>query len=375
MHRIFINALSAKVGGGKTYISNLLSNISSEQQCEIYIVCPDPSIIPSDKRIKYITTKFANHNIFFRMLWESLYLPILLLFVRANVLFVPGGMDFTFFSFGIPKVTMFRNMLPFDSKAQGALPSRRLKIKNIILKLLMSRTMKSADSVIFISNYARNVVKKLMKINASQVIPHGISNHFNPGVNPDEGLNNRKGKYILYVSRFEPYKNHLNLLKAYALLPETIKQAHQLILVGEFMEPAYSDCIRYVQDNQLEDFVIFKGKVIYEELPAIYKDASLFIFPSSCENCPNILLEAIGCGVPILASRTEPMPEFAKDAALYFDENSYEDISIKISEAFNNPILLKEMRGKSISLRENYMWEKTALKTWKYLETIGGDNV
>ena len=132
MPRIFINALSAKVGGGKTYINNLLTNMP-KQECEIYIACPDKLIIPDDKRIKYLETKFANHNIFFRMLWELFYLPFLLLILRSNILFVPGGMDFTIFTFGIPKVTMFRNMLPFDSKALSALPSWSLKIKNIIL--------------------------------------------------------------------------------------------------------------------------------------------------------------------------------------------------------------------------------------------------
>lgn len=223
MLRIFINALSAKVGGGKTYINNLLANIS-DQDCEIYIACPDKLIIPNDKRIKYLETKFANYNIFFRMLWELFYLPFLLLILRRNILFVPGGMDFTVFTFGIPKVTMFRNMLPFDSKALSALPGRSLKVKNIILRALMSRTMKSADSVIFISNYARNKIKDMIEIKSYQVIPHGISDHFTPDILTDLALGQDETKYILYVSRFEPYKNHLNLLKAYTSLPDFLKK-------------------------------------------------------------------------------------------------------------------------------------------------------
>ncbi len=374
MHQVFINALSAKVGGGKTYISNLLSNII-DPQCKIYIVCPDPSIIPDDARIKYIKTNFANKNIFFRMIWEFLYLPFLLLFTKAKVLFVPGGMDFTCFTFGIPKVTMFRNMLPFDSKAQLSLPNFKLKFKNHILKMLMLRTMKSANSVIFISYYAKNVVEGIMRITTSQVIPHGISNHFKPDKDYDKEVNENRSKYILYVSRFEPYKNHLNLIKAYASLSDTLKQIYRLILVGEFMEPAYSQCIRYVQEHNLVEHIVFKGKVEYEELPTVYKNASLFIFPSSCENCPNILLEAIGCGVPVLSSNSDPMPEFAKDAALYFDENNYHDISRKINLCLTDPMLMNEMRGKSIFLRRDYMWETTALKTWKYLELIGEKNV
>ncbi|EFH5123037.1 glycosyltransferase family 4 protein [Escherichia coli] len=374
MPRIFINALSAKVGGGKTYINNLLTNMP-KQECEIYIACPDKLIIPDDKRIKYLETKFANHNIFFRMLWELFYLPFLLLILRSNILFVPGGMDFTIFTFGIPKVTMFRNMLPFDSKALSALPSWSLKIKNIILRVLMSRTMKSADSIIFISNYARNKIKDIIKTNSYQIIPHGISEHFTPNIVPDTLLSQGRTKYILYVSRFEPYKNHLNLLRAYASLPDSLKKKYHLVLVGESMEPAYSECQQFVEENNLQGQVIFKGKVAYEDLPSVYKSAALFVYPSSCENCPNILLEAIGCGLPVIASKTEPMPEFAKDSALYFDENDYNDIAHKMNYVLDNPAELNEMRNKSIFLRENYTWEKTALKTWEYLDNIGGNNV
>ncbi|MGT4032375.1 glycosyltransferase [Escherichia coli] len=141
------------------------------------------------------------------------------------------------------------------------------------------------------------------------------------------------------------------------------------------MEPAYSECQQFVEENNLQGQVIFKGKVAYEDLPSVYKSAALFVYPSSCENCPNILLEAIGCGLPVIASKTEPMPEFAKDSALYFDENDYNDIAHKMNYVLDNPAELNEMRNKSIFLRENYMWEKTALKTWEYLDNIGGNNV
>lgn len=128
------------------------------------------------------------------------------------------------------------------------------------------------------------------------------------------------------------------------------------------MEPAYSECQQFVEENNLQGQVIFKGKVAYEDLPSVYKSAALFVYPSSCENCPNILLEAIGCGLPVIASKTEPMPEFAKDSALYFDENDYNDIAHKMNYVLDNPAELNEMRNKSIFLRENYTWEKQHLK-------------
>ncbi|MBO1401291.1 glycosyltransferase [Vibrio sp. R-1] len=366
MNNIFINALSAKLGGGKTYIFNLLENLPTSRRINIYVACPDITLLPDDPRITFIQSKVANRNIFSRMLWEAFYLPFLLLKLKASVLFVPGGMDFTFFTFGIPKVTMFRNMLPFDKAAIKNLPSKRLKFKNWILKQLMTRTMSSANHVIFISNYAKESIENKVKVKSSSTIYHGISSVFTPIAHhiPEQ-------EYLLYVSRFEPYKNHLKLIIAYDKLNAEYKNKYKLVLAGEFMEPSYSECIDYVESNNLAESVIFKGKVPYEDLPELYQFASLFIFPSSCENCPNILLEAIGCGVPVIASKTEPMPEFAQDAGLYFDEKNHDEIHDYLNNILSKPDLLSEMREKSVSLRDNYLWKNTAIKTWKCLNEFG----
>lgn len=358
---IFINALSARMGGGKTYILNLLNNLP-EFEHKIYVVCPDKSLIPDDPRVIYISTKIAARNILLRAFWEFFYLPVLLLKLNATVLFVPGGMDFTFFTFRKPKITMFRNMLPFDKAAISNLPTRRLRLKNYVLKFLMIRTMRSADHVIFISRYAKNIVEGQVSLKGSSLIYHGIESSFTPNDTVKVGY-----EYLLYVSRFEPYKNHLNLIKAYKELSVSIRMRYKLVIVGELMEPAYSICAKYIEAHGISDFVVIRGKVPYSELPKIYNGAALFVYPSSCENCPNILLEAIGCGAPIAASKCEPIPEFLNDAGAYFDENDYEDIFRCLNEVLLSPALMSSMKKESRILGAKYSWEKTAMETWACL--------
>jgi glycosyltransferase involved in cell wall biosynthesis len=369
MSSYFVNALSARLGGGKTYILNLLTNLPDDN-LKIYLVCPDKNLVPDDPRVIYVESPIANKNIIFRAFWEALYLPFILMRLNISVLFVPGGMDFTFFTNGIPKVTMFRNMLPFDSGAIDHLPSVKLRIKNWVLKHLMSRTMSTADHVVFISNYAKKMIENHVDIKSSNVIYHGISDAFFP-----TEKSYIEKEYILYVSRFEPYKNHLNLIVAYNRLDEVYKKKYNLVLIGELMKPSFSECMDYINKNNLSNSVIVKGKIPYESLPKLYQRAVLFVFPSSCENCPNILLEAIGCGVPVIASKTEPMPEFAQDAGLYFNEKCHEDIRQCLTDVLSKPDLLSSMKKKSILLRNNYMWKNTALKTWGCLKAIGDGSV
>lgn len=367
MENILINAFSAKLGGGKTYILNLLRNLPMGE-IKIYILCSDITLLPDDSRVVFVDSKLAYRGIFCRMFWEFFYLPFLLIKLRISVLFVPGGMDFTFVTFGVPKVTMFRNMLPFDKVAISNLPTTKLKVKNFLLKYLMIRTMVTADHVIFISNYAKRELEKEIEIKSSSVIYHGISEVFKP---VHDFSNYNGGEYLLYVSRFEPYKNHFNLIVAYSKLSQSFRSRYKLVIAGEIVEPYYSECTNFVEINHLAESVIFKGKVSYDKLPELYQFASLFIFPSSCENCPNIVLEAIGCGVPVIASKTDPMPEFVSGAGFYFDEKSPEDIHSCLVNVLSDVNLLNDMRIRSISLRNNYSWKETAFKTWKCLKEFG----
>jgi len=372
MKIIFINALSAKLGGGRTYLINLLNNMS-DSNVLVYVACPDKTMLPELTNVHYIETLFANKNIFYRAFWEIVALPKLLINLDVETLFVPGGMDFTLASKHFKKVTMFRNMLPFDKIALLALDSRFTILKNIVLKKLMVRTMNSADHVIFISQYARSSISSLLKLKDESVIYHGIASNFYPTKKSQE--NALYNNFILYVSRFEVYKNHLNLIKAYNLLSDELKQKHPLLLVGEGMEPALSLCKEFITANNLASNVKIIGKVEYESLPELYQQCQLFVFPSSCENCPNILLEAIGCGAPIIAAQTPPMPEFGKNAALYFDELDVQSIYQVVHQVLIDRNLRNQLINKSIDLRNEYTWKNTASLTWERLINTGEKNV
>ena len=73
-------------------------------------------------------------------------------------------------------------------------------------------------------------------------------------------------------------------------------------------------------------FAVYAGAVPFEQIEHAYHKADGFIYASTCENMPNIVIEAMSSGLPILSSNYGPMPEFLKDACLYFDPTSVESI-------------------------------------------------
>ena len=90
--KIVINALSARRGGGQTYLINLLKNMNGFNGDKVFVLPPDPLKIPSHPKIEKIRVKFPTENPLFRALWERYCLPGLLKKLHADILFCPGGL-------------------------------------------------------------------------------------------------------------------------------------------------------------------------------------------------------------------------------------------------------------------------------------------
>jgi glycosyltransferase involved in cell wall biosynthesis len=102
----------------------------------------------------------------------------------------------------------------------------------------------------------------------------------------------------------------------------------------------------------------------YSMMPAIYQNALVNIFASECENCPNILLEALAAGRPVLSSSYPPMPEFAGTAAVYFDPRAPIQLAEALAATLDDPALMSEMARRAVERSRDFDWHATAKATW-----------
>jgi glycosyltransferase involved in cell wall biosynthesis len=86
----------------------------------------------------------------------------------------------------------------------------------------------------------------------------------------------------------------------------------------------------------------------------------MFLFPSTCENFPNILVEAMASGVPTLASRLGSMPEIAGDGADYFDPFNADEIAAQIGRYWADESARASLRERGIRYSQRYSWDETA---------------
>lgn len=369
--KIVINALSARQGGGQTYLINLLAHLPEASNLDILVYAPRSLQLPKDRRIRRATPAWPSQNPLLRSVWEQLVLPRILARERADLLFCPGGLVSTRVPSGCRTVTMFRNMTPFDKRARSAVPFGLQRLRNWMLEHLMLTSMAKADLTIFISDFARRVIEARIHIPEAQTIPHGIGSAFRThGQAVERPAKLPPGKFILYVSKFDNYKHQHEVVQGFARLPREIQQQVTLVLVGETDHPSA------VQIEAMKDIVCVPGSVLllgavpYADLPAFYSHAEVILFASSCENCPNILLEGLASGRPVLSSNVMPMPEFGGPGIEYFSPFDPDDIARAMQRVLTNPQHAREVAAAALAASRRFDWTESAERTWSVLSRL-----
>ncbi|MGI5831167.1 MAG: glycosyltransferase family 4 protein [Thermoguttaceae bacterium] len=376
MAKIVINALSARLGGGKTYIRNFLAHLDDANE---YIVLVGPynrSQFEEASRgkadIRFYDCGKRQANPLWRLFWERFVLSSLLRKWNVDVYYAAGGGTFVKVTKPTVSATVIRNMLPFDRRERARFPlfsSARLKLS--FLRRIALYAVRRCDKVIFVSDYSRCVVARLVSgiSEKGRVIPHGVDEHFFHSSDREFDFSRfgvERGKFYLYVSIFNHYKAQVELVREWGML---VKEyfPYPLVLTG-FLQPGYTEQVRKtISDLGLEKNVIITGPVSYDELPAYYAGARALVFASSCECCPNILLEMMATGKPIFCSDFPPMPEIGGEAPIYFNPYIEGDLAGKIIEA-ERCFERTEERGKLNSNRAGmFDWNRTVDETIRFL--------
>jgi len=155
-----------------------------------------------------------------------------------------------------------------------------------------------------------------------------------------------KKNYILHVGNNSYHKNIKALYNAYKLLPQSIRDNYDLVLVGfkdNDNEYPLAKILSYVDDDSLK---------------CLYSGATLFVFPSLYEGFGYPPLEAMSLGCPVLASHNSSIVEVLGDFAIYFNPENIMEIVSKIEALINNPEMRKEMGLKGLKRASFFNYEK-----------------
>jgi glycosyltransferase involved in cell wall biosynthesis len=151
-------------------------------------------------------------------------------------------------------------------------------------------------------------------------------------------------QFILNVGTIEERKNLLVLVEALALLPESLRIP--LVVIGRVTD-YYQQVISRARKLGVFDRILFLTKASFTDFPALYREASVFVYPSLFEGFGIPLVEAIECGVPVITSQGSCFSEAAGPASRYVDPYRPEELAHQLQKVLENEGMRKNMVDES----------------------------
>ncbi|WP_194850512.1 glycosyltransferase family 4 protein [Nonlabens antarcticus] len=372
--RIGFDASNIGGGGGITHLKEILENFCNEK---IFEDVDEIVVFASRKTLEHLRPCTRISKVTFPALNESLAKRLFFQLFnydkevskRCDILLSLTGDYLGKFK---PLVGMSRNMLLYERNVWGDIKSFREKARFYINYLKQKWCFKNSSGIIFISNYATQIIIKQLRLDKknTKLIHHGVSTRFESNVKEQKDIINYNAKNpfkVLYVSQVHTYKHQWNVVKA---VDRLISSGYpiELNLVGSIIyNPAGVMLKNALNHAQNKSFIIYHGHLPYNKIDNIYKDTDAIIFASTCENMPNTLLESMASGSPIACSDKQPMPEFIQQDCYYFDAQSTDSIENALSRLINHPTERRIFAENNLKKIGNYSWQKTAKETIEYL--------
>jgi len=241
------------------------------------------------------------------------------------------------------------------------------KFGNAYRKLVVPQIIKKSRKIITVSHFEKNRIGEFFGMkgdNRLTAVYNGVSEHFKPVTDKAELLR-VKNKYHLpdqfffFLGNTDPKKNTKGTLKAFSDFIKQTGTGYKLVML-DYDRNELEKILDEIGDKALIDRIVLTGYVVNTDLPAIYCQSDIFLYPSLRESFGIPMLEAMACGVPVITSNTSSMPEIAGDAAVIIDPFKPEEITAAMVKLLNNNSLRKEMVDKGLLQALKFSWRNMA---------------
>lgn len=226
--------------------------------------------------------------------------------------------------------------------------------------------MKRADRIITVSEFSRQEILKYYPRyeDKIRIVRCGVDlDKFQPA-SPEEIERVRSSvglpeEYFLFMGNVEPRKNLLRLIQAYAKLSERMPQVPKLVVAGA-NGWRNSEIYESVQKPELIDRVQFTNYIPEGDLRGLVCGATAFLFPSVYEGFGIPPLEAMACGVPVMASKTASLPEVTGDCAVQIDPYDLDSMAQGMEQLYTDAALRQDLAARGRERAKTLTWDAAA---------------
>lgn len=355
-----------------TYSYQLINAINKIDTLNEYTLFSDCNSTPINfnSNFKICSTPNINTNNF----WESVSLPINLNNEDLNIYHVPQN------GIGLP----LDHNLPFVITLHDTIPAhmpetvgdKYLSLFNSSMENIVNR----CDGIITVSNFSKEDISKDFNFPKEKIYVTYLASEdiYKP---LDKILCSTIIKkyyflpknYILYTGGFSPRKNISGLIEAFSRIHDKLPNEMKLVIAGT-KGKSYSIYKNLCEKLKITDKVIFPGFIAMEHMPYLYNNAALLVYPSFYEGFGLPPLEAMACGIPVVASNVTSIPEILGDSALLCSPYSIEELGESILKALLDNVLRNDLINKGFMKVNSLSWESTAIQTLdSYKKIVSSD--
>lgn len=324
----------------------------------------------------YNNVTLINANAEDEISWEQKTLPKLIEKHDIDLLHMPGNR--VCLNTKVKQIVTFHDAMEWTHLSFFSSYEINKGIRNLIYSLKMKcyrgltyfLGMKKVDKILTISQYSKDALCdefpaiKNKTVFAHHGIPEGFSNPSN--INPIE---HRQGILMLGGDSFQ--KNPENTLRAWALLPDTLKANFPLTIAG-FTGGETSPLMQTLIELGIRDKVTILGWITSQQLIELFQSTYLFLFASRIEGFGFPLLQAMSCGTPTLCSKADVLLEIGTNAIVSAEAESPELLKEQLLKVLSSQALWQELHENSLVRAKDFEWEKTCkFIAQTYLNLLG----
>lgn len=281
----------------------------------------------------------------------------------------------------IPLVVTLHDIIYMESSYLKILKgsgSSYQKFGNAYRKLVVPRIVKKSDKIITVSHFEKNRIAEFFGMKGDTrltAVYNGVSEHFKPVTDPAELKRVKEkyrlpDKYFFFLGNTDPKKNTKGTLKAYS---KYVKQAgpEVKLLMLDYDREELAKLLAEIGNPSLMEQIKLTGYVVNTDLPAIYSQCELFLYPSLRESFGIPMLEAMASGAVVITSDTSSMPEIAGDAARIINPFKSDQITAAMLELMKDEKTRAELREKGFERAKLFTWRHMAEEVLEIYKEIG----
>jgi glycosyltransferase involved in cell wall biosynthesis len=340
-----------------TYVRNLVRHLARMDAVNTYIlICrPEDAEFARSLGPNFQAWPDLSRNYSIR---EQISVPIELWRARVDVFHAPHYVFSPFTT--CPTVVTIHDCIHL--RFPQYLPGR---VAHLYARLFLRLGARRARRVLTVSQASKQDILHYLHIPAAkvEVIPNALDERFATPPSPaDISLVRERfqlnSPFVLYAGNIKPHKNLDRLIEAFALVRQREFDGLKLLIIGDEISK-YPNLRRLVHRHQLHQHVRFLGFVPDATLAALYRLASVFVFPSLYEGFGLPPLEAMASGTPVITSNVSSLPEVVGDAALLIDPLNAREMADAIARVLVDSELRSELIRRGHARVRTFSWERS----------------